>query len=159
MEIERVKTCIGGLDEMLEGGFPKGRTILVSGGCGTGKTIFCVQFLYKGALLAGEPGLFVTFDESPNKVRQDMARFGWDLKKLESEGKFAIFDATSARAGVASEEAHSSNVGIVDLEKLFSEVMRTAKELNVKRMVIDSIPAMAVHASNSAEVRRAIDRK
>ena len=156
MDVERINTGIAGLDEMLEGGFPKGRTVLVSGACGTGKTIFSVQFLYKGVVAHGEPGLFVTFDEAPGKLRQDVTRFGWDLHRLEEEGKIAIFDATSSKAGIASEEKHATGIGAMDLEKLLGDVMKTARELGVRRMVIDSIPAMAVQAGSPSEVRRAI---
>ncbi|MBI3588546.1 circadian clock protein KaiC [Candidatus Micrarchaeota archaeon] len=155
-EIQRASTGVTGLDGMLEGGYPRGRTILISGACGTGKTIFCMQFLYKGALMHKEPGLFLTFDEAPNKIREDLGRFGWDLRKLEEQGLLAIFDATSIKAGVASDEKHAAGVGAVDLEKLFTDVMKTAREMGVKRMAIDSIPAMAVQAGSPSEVRRAI---
>ncbi len=74
--MQRVPTGVNGLDELMEGGFPAGRSILVSGACGTGKTIFGVQYLYQGAAKYSEPGVYVTLDERPDLIRQDMLRFG-----------------------------------------------------------------------------------
>ncbi|MEM4679227.1 MAG: ATPase domain-containing protein, partial [Candidatus Jordarchaeales archaeon] len=68
--IERVKTGIPGLDEITNGGFVKGTNILVTGGAGTGKTIFCMQFLYYGAKEYDEPGVFVTLEERPDDLRR-----------------------------------------------------------------------------------------
>jgi len=79
--MKRINTGINGLDELIEGGFPVKRSVLLSGACGTGKSIFSMQFIYEGALTYSEPGVFVTLDERPDLLRQDMLRFGWDIKK------------------------------------------------------------------------------
>ena len=94
----RVATGIPGLDALVEGGFPRARSILVSGSCGTGKSIFGMQYLYHGLVDYEEPGVFVTFDEMPSKIREDMLKFGWNLKELEKNDLLAILDATSAKA-------------------------------------------------------------
>ena len=94
--MERVLSGIKGLDEILEGGFPKGRTILVVGSPGSGKTIFALQFLRAGAA-AGERSIYITFDEKPEQVKENVSEFGWDLDKLESEGKMLFVDATPFR--------------------------------------------------------------
>jgi KaiC/GvpD/RAD55 family RecA-like ATPase len=140
--MDRIKTGIPGLDELIEGGFPKGRNILVSGACGTGKTIFAMQYIYKGALEFNEPGIFVTFDEMPDKIRQDMLRFGWNIKELEDQGKIAIIDATSARAGQISQEEHSFARALYDRNEFLTKIGNTIRELKAKRIAIDSTAAI-----------------
>lgn len=85
--INRIPSGIPGLDELIENGLPQNRTFLVSGATGAGKTIFATQFLYNGAYLYGEPGIYVSLDERPDLIRQDMLKFGWDLKRMEDEHK------------------------------------------------------------------------
>jgi KaiC/GvpD/RAD55 family RecA-like ATPase len=140
--MERVKTGITGLDELLEGGFPQGRNVLVSGACGAGKSIFAMQYIYKGALEFNEPGIFVTFDEMPDKIRQDMLRFGWNVKELEDQGKMAILDATSARAGQISQEEHSFGRAMYDRNEFQGKLLNAIKELKAKRIAIDSTSAI-----------------
>ena len=72
MTVERAKTGIPGFDELVGGGIPRGRTVLLAGGSGTGKTIFGTQFLYNGALM-GENGLYLTLEEKPKNIRREMA--------------------------------------------------------------------------------------
>jgi len=151
-QIERTKTGIKGLDELLEGGFPAGRTILLSGASGTGKSILAMQFIYKGALDYNEPGVFVTFDENPDKIRQDMLKFGWDLAALEKKGKLAILDGTSGRAGVPSDEEHVIMPGL-DFNRL---LVNTARKIGARRLVIDSIPAMGQLLDKEGDIRRNI---
>jgi KaiC/GvpD/RAD55 family RecA-like ATPase len=149
-------TGVIGLDELVGGGFPQGRIILVTGGCGTGKSIFGLQFLYNGVVDYGEPGVYVTFDEMPDKVRQDMMNFGWNLKDLEDKGKFAIVDATSARAGTPSEEEHAILPGQLDVDRLLVEILAVVRNIGPKRVVIDSIPSMAFRLETSSDIRKAI---
>ncbi|MBI5355399.1 MAG: hypothetical protein HZB68_02990 [Candidatus Aenigmarchaeota archaeon] len=84
---ERVSTGISGLDKLVQGGFEKGSTILVTGNTGCGKTIFCCQYIWEG-LKRGENCMFITFEESMQDIINDAAAFGWDFKKYEKEGKF-----------------------------------------------------------------------
>lgn len=156
MAFARVKTGVFGLDELLQGGIPQGRIILVTGGCGTGKSILALQFLYAGASDFGEPGVYVTFDEMPDKIRQDMLAFGWNLKGLEEKGKFAIVDATSARAGTPSDEEHAILPGQMDVDRLLVEILQVARNIGAKRVVLDSIPAMAFRLENVNEIRKTI---
>lgn len=85
--VERVPTGVVGLDKLIEGGFEKGSTILVTGNTGCGKTIFCCQYIWEG-LKRGENCMFITFEESMQDIINDAAAFGWDFKKYEKEGKF-----------------------------------------------------------------------
>ncbi|MFW9944179.1 MAG: ATPase domain-containing protein, partial [Candidatus Sifarchaeia archaeon] len=96
-EIERVNTGIPGLDDLIEGGFPRGDIILVAGRAGTGKSILVNQFLYKGVTEYGEPGVLVTLEEPPHLIRRNMMRFGMDLAALEKEGKLSIVDLSPSK--------------------------------------------------------------
>jgi KaiC/GvpD/RAD55 family RecA-like ATPase len=99
--VERVKTGIPGLDEILRGGIPRRNVVLLAGGPGTGKTILGQQFLYYG-LLNNEPGIYVALEEHPVQVRVNMQQFGWDIRKYEEDGRFAIVDAFTAGIGEAA---------------------------------------------------------
>lgn len=87
--IPKQPTGIKGLDEVLQGGLPKGRVTVLRGGHGTGKTVFALEFLWRNAL-AGEPGLFVTFEEQASSLKENALAMGWDFQRLEDEKKFAI---------------------------------------------------------------------
>ena len=88
--LSKVPTGIGGLDEITEGGLPRGRPTLIAGASGTGKTLLAMQFLVNRASKYGESGLFVTFEESAPEMITNFASFGWDLDKLIEQRKLAI---------------------------------------------------------------------
>jgi len=152
----RVRTGIYGLDDMVEGGFPSGRTMLVSGGCGTGKTIFAMQYAYRGASEYDEPAVFVTMDERPEMIRQDMSRFGWDLKKQESKGKFALVDAAAAKIGYPSEEKFTLPQAGIDVDRLVLRVMQICDQIGAKRVVVDSMAGLGFHIESESDIRKAI---
>ena len=154
--MNRVPSGVKGLDELVEGGFPEGRSILVTGGCGTGKTILCTQYIFNGAEKYNEPGIYVTLDERPELIRQDLLRFGWDLAKLEDKNLLQIIDGSLAKIGMPSEEEFSMPAAGFDLDRLLLEIMRTAKRIGAKRLVIDSIPALGFNFNSENEVRNAI---
>lgn len=153
--MERVPTGIEGLDAMIEGGFPRGRTVLLSGGCGTGKSIFGMQYLFKGAMEYGEPGVYVTMDERPELMRQDMLRFGWDIKAMEDAGKIVILDLTGTKIGVQTGEKYAMTSAL-DVDRLILKIMQTAGEIGAKRLVIDSLPALGFHLKDEVEIRNMI---
>lgn len=153
--LERAKSGIKGLDELIEGGFPRGRTILVSGAAGTGKSIFGMSFLFKGANEYNEPGVFVTFDENPDKIRADMMRFGWNLAEEEKKDKLALLDGTSAKVGAPSDEEHILLPGL-DFNKLLVEILGTARKVGAKRLVVDSIPALGQLLEREGDIRKNI---
>ena len=139
--MERVETGIKGLDEILNGGIPKRNIVLLSGGPGTGKSILGQQFIYHG-LKSEEPGIIVTLEEHPVQVRVNMSQFGWDVRKFEEEGKFAIVDAFTAGIG---EAAKREKYVVKDPDDVFSllEILRKAvKEINAERVVIDSVSTL-----------------
>jgi len=125
--MDRVPTGIDGLDELIEGGIPRRRMILVSGSTGTGKTIFSSQFIYRGATDYNEPGIFVTLDERPETIREDMLQFGWDFRKLEQEGMIRIIDGTVSRVGIPSEEDYALPETGFNLDKLLVEIIKSIK--------------------------------
>jgi KaiC/GvpD/RAD55 family RecA-like ATPase len=153
--MNRVKTGIPGFDELVEGGLPEGRAFLVSGGTGTGKTIFATQFVFNGTK-SGEPGVYLTLDERPDLIREDMLRFGWNLRKLEDDGSLKIVDGTMAKLGMPSDEEFSLPATGFDLDKLLLELMRAIKKVRARRVVIDSIPALGLNFENEHEVRKAV---
>ncbi|MGI6589189.1 MAG: ATPase domain-containing protein [Candidatus Iainarchaeum sp.] len=153
--MNRVATGIPGFDELVEGGLPEGRAFLVSGGTGTGKTIFATQFLINGAKM-NEPGVYLTLDERPDLIREDMLRFGWNLRSFEDKGLLKIVDGTMAKLGIPSDEEFSLPATGFDLDKLLLELMRAIKKIRAKRVVIDSIPALGLNFDNEHEVRKAV---
>ncbi len=154
--MERVKTGIYGLDELIEGGFPRGRTILVSGGCGTGKSIFGMQYAYLGATEFNEPSIFVTLDERPKMLREDMLRFGWDISKAEKKGNFILIDGSSAKIGYPSDEKYSLPQTGVNIDRLLLKLTQAIDQIEAKRVVIDSIAGIGLQAEKEQEIRKAI---
>lgn len=137
--VERIETGIGGLDGVIEGGFPKGSLILLAGNPGTGKTVFSAQFLAKGAEL-GEPGVYVSFAEAKDVLIENLSRhLGIDFKKFEAEDKLRILDFT-----VMKEEATP-----ILLEAILGEV----EALGAERLVLDSFSAMAQALKSPIDVR------
>src|SRR5689334_18427110 len=92
--VEKLPTGISSFDAISKGGLPKRRTTLISGTAGSGKTVFAMHFLCAGIRDLGENGVFVTFEESADDIRQNMRSFGWDLQGWEREKNFAFVDAS-----------------------------------------------------------------
>lgn len=140
LTIERVKTGIPGLDELIEGGFPRNDTILIAGKAGTGKSILATQFIYKGATEYNEPGVLVTLEEPPHLIKRNMLRFGMDLEKLENEKKIAIVDLSP------SKEVTPVTIGeypSFDLSGLEAIILNHVKKIKAKRVVLDTLSIMA----------------
>lgn len=125
----RVPTGIVGLDDMIEGGFPRNSLILLAGSAGSGKTIASAHFLYHGAKNLNENGIYISFAERKEFFFNNMKRFGLDFETLESQGKFKFLDLLTTR-----EDTVSSTIGLLSREVL---------ELDAKRLVVDSFTAMA----------------
>jgi len=141
--LERVKTGIPGMDEILNGGIPRRNVVLLSGGPGTGKSIFGQQFLYSG-LQAGEPGVLVVLEEHPVQVRVSMSQFGWDVRPYEEKGIFAVVDAFTAGIGEAAKRERYVVRAPDDFQTLLDVVRAAVKDLNARRVVIDSVTTLYI---------------
>jgi len=150
------------LDEILNGGLPKGRTILVVGSPGSGKTTFVMQFLASGAK-AGEPGLYVSLYEKPERVKTDLYSFGWDLDGLEQNGKLTFIDATQLRRpahhigqGSAEEGAVGLTIPELTLGSLVRTIKRVSAEEATQRVVVDPITSLMLRYPEERKRRRAL---
>jgi circadian clock protein KaiC len=121
-----VRTGIAGLDDILNGGIPRGNVILVEGSIGTGKTTLGVEFIYRGASLFDEPGIIVVFEVSPDKLMRDALRFGWDLRRLEQQGRLKIVFTTR-------------DVLRQELQQADSVLLEEAASIGARRIFIDGV--------------------
>jgi circadian clock protein KaiC len=149
--VEKIRTMIEGFDDISHGGLPVGRTTLVSGTSGTGKTLLAVQFLYNGITHFDEAGVFVTFEESPTDVIKNALSFGWDLQKFVDEGKLFILDASPDPEG-------QDVVGNFDLSALIERIQYAIRKYKAKRVSIDSVTAVFQQYDAASVVRREIFR-
>ncbi len=149
--VPKIRTMIEGFDDISHGGLPVGRTTLVSGTSGTGKTLLAVQFLYNGITLFDEGGVFVTFEESPTDIIKNAASFGWDLQKLIEQGKLFILDASPDPEG-------QDVVGNFDLSALIERIQYAIRKYKAKRVSIDSVTAVFQQYDAASVVRREIFR-
>ena len=141
MAIKRVESGIPGLDEILHGGIPYRNIVLLSGGPGTGKSIFGQQFLFHG-LKKEEPGVLVTLEEHPVQVRINMSQFGWDVRPYEEKGLFAIVDAFTGGIGEAAKRERYVVRSIDDFPSFIDIVREAIKDLGAQRVVIDSVTTL-----------------
>src|ERR671935_250584 len=149
--IEKLSTGIPSFDVIAKGGVPKHRTTLISGTAGSGKTVFAMQFLAAG-ILAGENGVFVTFEESAADIRANMRSFGWDLEGWERAGRLAFVDASPDPA------TETIEAGTFDLEALLARVRNAVKKVNAARVAVDSLGAVFSQFSDQSIVRRELFR-
>ena len=138
MDLARISTGITGLDALLDGGFIKGRSYLLTGDSGTGKTIACLQFLASG-LARGEKAVYVTVDERPAEILASAASFSWDLQPHIQGKSLVILDAAS---GSALEKG-------IDPQKMVADLANYAKSLGATILIVDPITPLLV-PSNSA---------
>ena len=126
----RVPTGIPGFDGLVEGGFPRGKIILLSGTPGTCKTIFGLQYLYNGAKLFGEKGMMVTLEENVDALKSQAKRFGWDFDELEKEGLIEFVRLVPGSIKIMTAQ----------------ELSALAQRKKVKRLVVDSLSSIAINA-------------
>ncbi len=159
--VPTVPTGVPGLDELISGGFPKGRVILIIGGPGAGKTILSSQFLYKGLREHNENGVFVSLDEGKNHYYAEMSKFGWDFQKAEDDAKFYFLDATRLsrvailKEKMLKEEVNSLRGKEITIDKLVQELEARIKQVNAKRVVIDTLASLFYRFPDPIERRTA----
>ncbi|MBF0452954.1 MAG: circadian clock protein KaiC [Candidatus Magnetomorum sp.] len=128
--LPKIPTRIAGLDDILQGGIPEHRTTIISGGPGCGKSIFGIEFLYMGAK-EGHPGIYVTFEERADAVRQNAMTMGWNLAELEKQNLMFIMEANLDPKTLIS--------GDFSIQGLFTIIEGKAKAMNCTRIVIDAV--------------------
>lgn len=138
--MQRVKTGIMELDEMLHGGFLPQTANVVEGAPGTGKTTLGMQFIYNGIVDYGEPGLILTFEEFPQQYYRDAASFGWDFKRLEQEGKLKVIMT-------------SPEISRLDLENVGGMIETVTHEIGAHRILIDSLSHFQRLTQDPVELR------
>lgn len=136
--IEKIKTDISGLDEILDGGIPKGNEVLIAGPAGSGKTIFSLEFLYKGAI-KGEKGLYISFEEDEKAIIRNISEFGMDLPKYLDNNSIRIIKYDPYR-----------------FENLTDLLSMNIKETGATRVVIDSITAINLYIQDAKDIRRTL---
>jgi circadian clock protein KaiC len=137
--MERIKTGVEGLDELIDGGLIKGEVILLAGTTGSGKTIFSSQFIYNGATQYGEKGVYATFEEDEISLKRNMEKLGMDLEKLEREGKVKVIGLQAMKD--------------LGLNANLDYVLKTVKEIKAERLVIDSLTAFLIGTGEKFEYR------
>jgi circadian clock protein KaiC len=149
--LAKAATGIRGFDEVTLGGLPRGRTTLVTGGAGSGKSLFGIEFLVRGARVFGEPGVLVTFEESEADLRANVASLGFDLAQLERDGLLSI-DAMRADA------TQIVTSGAFDLDGVFVRLASAIDEVGAKRVMLDTIEILASAFDDDAIVRAEFGR-
>ena len=149
--LPKCPTGIHGLDEITGGGLPRGRPTLVCGGAGCGKTLFAVEFLVRGAAQFGEPGVFMSFEETDAELKANVASLGFDLVGLVRRKKILLEHVYLERS-----EIHET--GEYDLEGLFVRLNLAIDTIGAKRVVLDTLEALFAGLPNEAILRAELRR-
>ena len=149
--LEKAPTGIRGFDEITQGGLPKGRTALVTGGPGTGKTMFAMEFLVKGATEFGEPGVFVSFEETADELIANSASLGFSLPEL-CDANLLYIDY------VRVERSEIEESGEYDLEGLFIRLSHAINSVGARRLVLDTIETLFSGLPNISILRAELRR-
>ncbi len=141
--MDRVRTGIEGLDQLLHGGFLRGDAILLAGAPGSGKTSIGMQYLYNGITKYKEAGLFITFEEFPDRIYRDADNYGWDFRALEEQGKLKVL--------FTSPEVLQQD--IIRDQGIVNEMIA---EIGASRVVVDSISNLEGAAENVRRFRESV---
>jgi circadian clock protein KaiC len=144
--LEKTPTGIPGFDEISEGGLPKGRTAIVCGGAGCGKTMFGIEFLVRGALEYNEPGVLMAFEETPEDIARNVASLGFDIQDLANKKKLFL-------DYVSVEPQEIAESGDYDLEGLFIRLQSAVEAVGAKRVMFDTVEAILSSFSNTGMLR------
>ena len=149
--LEKCPTGIQGLDEITNGGLPRGRTTLVCGGAGSGKTLLAMEFIVRGIRDYGEPGVFMAFEETEEDLIKNVASLGFDLEDMVDR---RLLDLDYVRI----ERSEIEETGEYDLEGLFVRLNTMIDEVGAKRVAIDTIEALFAGLPNQAILRAELRR-
>ncbi|CAG0959511.1 Circadian clock protein kinase KaiC [Methanosarcinales archaeon] len=149
--LPKCQTGIRGLDEITDGGLPKGRPTLVCGSAGCGKTLLAMEFLVRGAVQYNEPGVFMSFEESSEELVQNVASLGFDLNDLAARKMMSLDH-------VRIERSEIEETGEYDLEGLFIRLNHSIDSIGAKRVVLDTIESLFGGLSNESILRAELRR-
>lgn len=149
--LSKTPTGISGLDEITEGGLPTGRPSLICGAAGSGKTLFSIEFIVRGALDFGEPGVFMAFEEKAEELSVNVASLGFDLERMQRD-KLIKIDY------VHIERTEIEETGEYDLDGLFIRLGHAIDSIKAKRVVLDTIENLFSGLSNQAILRSELRR-
>jgi circadian clock protein KaiC len=144
--LRKVPTGIQGLDELTGGGLPKGRSTLLCGGAGSGKTLLAMEFLVRGVKEFNESGVFIAFEEQTEELAQNFASLGHDLKALVAQKKLALDFFHIERSQIT--ESGENNLG-----GLFIRLEHAIDSIGASRVVLDSIEQLFSGLTNTAILR------
>lgn len=150
-ELCKAPTGIQGFDEISFGGLPRGRTTLLCGGPGCGKTLFAMEFIVRGATDMDEPGVFVSFEETSEALVQNVASLGMDLERLVAEKKIALDH-------VRVERTEIEETGEYNLDGLFIRLGYVIDSIGAKRVALDTIESLFSALQNEAILRAELRR-
>ncbi len=149
MPLSKVRTGIEGFDELVLGGFPRNQSILVTGGTGTGKSTFAMQFAYRGAKIYDEPGIYVTLEESIQNMVKNSLTYGWDIESLQKSGKLAMLDFSPAVSG---------QLRRIEVSDVYSSIASQCKKMGAKRIVVDPISVFGMQTDSLLQLRQDLIR-
>jgi circadian clock protein KaiC len=149
--LPKTPTGITGLDEITGGGIPKGRPTLVCGDAGCGKTLMSLEFIIRGAIDFGEPGVFMAFEEKTDELAMNVASLGFDLDKLQEEKKIKLDHVHIDRSEI-------EETGEYDLEGLFIRLNYAIDSIGAKRVVLDTLENLFSSLTNEAVLRAELRR-
>lgn len=150
-QLPKTPTGITGLDEITGGGLPKGRPSLVCGAAGSGKTLLSLEFIVRGAVEFGEPGVFIAFEEKAEELATNVASLGFDLNKLQKNGLLKIDH-------VQVERSEIEETGEYDLDGLFIRLGYAIDSIGAKRVVLDTIENLFSGLNNQGILRAELRR-
>ncbi|MBI2971325.1 MAG: hypothetical protein HYY37_02820 [Candidatus Aenigmarchaeota archaeon] len=137
-ELQRVPTGVEGFDELIEGGIPQKSLVLLSGTTGTGKSIFGMKFLIHGAQ-TGEPGIYISLQESMEETLNQMRFFGWPVDELIEKGLLLIVQPE-----------------LYNYEALLTIIEDTIDKVKAKRLVIDSLSIIGMYFEEPFKIRKSL---
>jgi circadian clock protein KaiC len=149
--LPKTRTGINGLDEITEGGLPRGRPTLICGDAGCGKTLFSIEFIIKGATQFNEPGVFMAFEEKSEDLAMNVASLGFDLNKLIAAKKIKVDH-------VHIDKSEIEETGEYDLEGLFIRLGYAIDSIGAKRVVLDTIENLFAGLANQGILRAELRR-
>lgn len=152
--MKRVTSGIKGLDEMLGGGFPKGRVILITGGPGTGKTIMSLQFIASAAD-EGDPGVYVTLEEPLELIRQNIDSFDWKIIEKEVKNKIRLLDFYSVSFLFTSYELRDRR-DRDSVTSILEGLEKAVKNIDAKNIALDPITTLTLQEMRAGAKRRMI---